>query len=178
MRHLLPSLRPFGLLAAAACLVFPLAWNRVAPRLTGPPVVRVLNAPAGTAALPVDPTAQRARLLRQASEGAVDPNDAFPALRYRAIYEVDLSRGGRYSVYGISGNDRAQPVELTFDDRTVRATAFWWVTGSRESDFERRRLATGVTLPAGVNRVELWGVDLPARAFALELREEAPLSGG
>jgi len=92
-------------------------------------------------------------------------------------HELSLPVGGRFSVYGWTSHDASEPIELRIDGRPISHTAFWRATGSRRSDFERHRIATGVRLEEGLHRILLRGDQLERRTLLLELRREgaAPL---
>jgi hypothetical protein len=157
--------RPGAMVALILCLLFPLAWNRLFPTFEGDAVNVQLTMMRPDDEIEVPEPSIRA--VRKAFERRRD--EQFLA------YAFDLERAGRYSVYGISSNRGARPIELRVNGRTVSATAFYQKTGSMRRDFERHLIARAVPFFAGENVVSIVGSRAMNRTVFLMLRREALL---
>ena len=158
--------RPGAVVALLACALFPLAWNRLAPRLDDAPVYVELTPPPPGGAIAPAGEVQRAQRLPLETRRREE----------RASFRFQLERGGRYSIYGTSSHRAAKPLTLRVNGRAVSAMAFFQRTGSLDADFERHLLARGVPCVAGENGVSLEGEGVVQRTLLLELRRERPLS--
>jgi hypothetical protein len=147
------------------CLLFPWTWNRLFPVFEGDDVNIQLTMIRPDDEIEVPTPSIRA--VRKAFESR--RNEQFLA------YGFDLARAGRYSVYGISSNRGARPIELRVNGRSASATAFYQKTGSMRGDFERHLIARAVPFVAGANVVSIIGPRAMNRTVFLELRREAPL---
>jgi len=151
--------------ALILCLLVPLGWNWLFPAFEG-------------AAVDVQLTAMRPDDAIEAPESSVRAvRTAFNSRRNEQFLEFafDLERGGRYSVYGISSNRDAQPLDLRMNGRSVSTMAFYEKTGSMRGDFEKHLIARSVSLVAGENVASIAGPRAMNRTVFLELRREAPL---
>jgi hypothetical protein len=157
--------RPGAIAALVLCLLFPLAWNRLFPAFEGGAVNVQL-----TMMRPDDefvPPEASTRAVR--TELTARGNEQLLAFTF------DLERAGRYSVYGISSNRDARPLDLRMNGRRVSATAFYQKTGSMRGNFEKHLIARAVPLLSGQNVVSIAGPRAMNRTIFLELRREAPL---
>ena len=152
--------RPGAVVALLACALFPLAWNRLMPKLEDPAVYLELTPPPPGAALALPDAVQRAQRLPLETRRREE----------RASFRFQLERGGRYSIYGTSSHRAAKPLTLRVNGRAVSAMAFFQRTGSLDADFERHLLARGVSCVAGENGVSLEGEGVVQRTLLLELR--------
>lgn len=158
-------LRPGFLLALALCALFPLGWDALLPHHEGVPIAVTLTPFEPALGVPLPAWRIEAQVVSRVVDG----------VNAQLVYDFPLERAGRYTLYGISSFDEVAPLALSVNDRPIAAMAFARDTGSRLSDFERRRIATGVRLRRGRNHVTLEGAWVLQRRFALELQREAPL---
>ncbi|MBW2286723.1 MAG: hypothetical protein JRG90_02765 [Deltaproteobacteria bacterium] len=157
------SVRPAVVIGALLCLAFPPLWDGWFPVLEGDPVVVQLTRLRPKAEFEIPAGTIRAQ--RKATPGV--------SAEQLLVFEFPLERTGRYSIYGISSNRTAQPIALQVNGRPTSAMAFFQRTGSKRANFERYRIATGVSFVAGRNIVSLSGPS--DRTMLLELRHEIPL---
>jgi hypothetical protein len=159
--------RPGAMVALILCLLFPLAWNWLFPSFEG------------------DVTNVQLTMVRPDDEIEV-PEPSIRAVRKAfkrrqkeelLAYAFPLERAGRYSVYGISSNRSARPIDLRVNGRIVSATAFYQKTGSMRHDFEKHLIARAVPFVAGENVVAIVGSRAMNRTVFLTLRREVPLGG-
>jgi hypothetical protein len=157
--------RPGAVAALLLCLLFPLAWNRLFPVFEGDAanVQLTMMRPDDEIEVPESTT----RAVREAF--TTRRNEQFLAFAF------ELARAGRYSIYGISSNRDAKPLELRMNGRSVSTVAFYQKTGSMRGDFERHLIARAVPLVAGENVASIAGPRAMNRTVFLELRREAPL---
>jgi hypothetical protein len=155
--------RPAVIVGVLFSVLFPSLWNSVFPVLEGAPVVVQLTRLRPKAEFEIPTGTIRARPI-PAAGGVTDES---------LVVGFPLERAGRYSVHGISSNRAAQPMALRVNGHPASATAFFQRTGSKRSDFERHRIATGVAFVAGANTLGLKGPT--DRTLLLELRHEVPL---
>jgi hypothetical protein len=157
--------RPGGVAALILCLLVPLAWNRLCPALEdGAVSVQLTMMRPDDEFEPPEPSMRAVR-----TQFTIEGNEQLLAFAF------DLERAGRYSVYGISSNRDAKPLELRMNGRSVSTTAFYQKTGSMRGDFEKHLIARAVPLVAGENVVSIAGPRAMNRTVFLELRREAPL---
>jgi len=157
--------RPGAVAATILCLLFPLVWNRLFPAFEGDPANFQL-----TAVRPDDEIE-----VPESSTRAVRKGFSSRKNEQLLAYGIEVDRAGRYSIYGISSNRAAQPLELRVNRRSASATAFFQKTGSMRGDFERHLIARAVPFAAGENVVTILGPRAMNRTVFLELRREAPL---
>jgi len=155
--------RPAVVVAALLCMAFPSLWDGSFPALEGDPVVVQLTRLRAKAEFEIPKGTIRAQPMAMGGTAA----------EQSLFVSFPLERAGRYSVYGISSNRAAQPMALQVNGRPTSAMAFFQRTGSKRADFERHRIATGVSFVAGSNIVGLTGPS--DRTMLLELRHEVPL---
>ena len=153
---------PAGVVAAALCLVFPFAWQCVAPTLTGEPTTLLLTPPelAPSEAWPAEGIVVTERESAKVGDGR------------RIVAEFSWPETGRFSVTGLSSQPYASPVEIAIDGRSLSSVAFFQHSDAR---IARQRLATNVPLAAGTHEITLYGDKMYGRSLALELTPEADL---
>jgi len=156
---------PGVLVALAFCAAFPWVWNAFFPVYTGEPVTVRLTRPRAADAIELPADVRAARRIR------IDTREG----EQRMLYGVEVPAPGPHTVYGISANRQAQPLELQVNDRFVSSNAFYQKTGRMREGFERHRIARGVRFEPGENLVGVAGERAMYRTLVLELRPEAPL---
>jgi hypothetical protein len=156
---------PGATAALVLCLLFPVAWNRRFPAFEGDAVSIQLTTTRPDDEIEVPESSTRA--VRRTFKS--HRNEQFLAFAF------ELERAGRYSIFGISSNRGAQPIELRVNGRAESATAFFQKTGSMRRDFERHLVARAVPFVAGENVVSIAGPRAMNRTVLLELHMEAPL---
>jgi hypothetical protein len=156
---------PGATVALILCLLFPLVWNRFFPAFEGDAANIQLTMTRPDDEIEVPGSSMRA--VRK--EFTTQRNEQFLAFAF------ELERAGRYSIYGISSNRDANPLDLRMNGRSVSTTAFYQKTGSLRNDFEKHLIARAVSLVAGENVASIAGVRARNRTVFLELRREAPL---
>jgi hypothetical protein len=157
--------RPGAFAALILCLLVPLAWNRIFPAFEGGAVNVQLTMMRPDDEIEAPESSMRAVRTEFTTRG----NEQLLAFAF------DLERAGRFSVYGISSNRDAKPLDLRMNGRSVSTTAFYQKTGSMRGDFEKHLIARAVPLVAGENAVSIAGPRAMNRTIFLELRREAPL---
>jgi hypothetical protein len=157
--------RPGAAAALVLCLLFPLAWNRLFPIFEGDAANVQLTMMRPDDEIEAPESSKRA--VRKAF--TTRRNEQFLAFAF------ELERAGRYSIYGISSNRDAKPLDLRMNGRSVSTVAFYQKTGSMRGDFEKHLIARAVPLGAGENVASIAGPRAMNRTVFLELRREAPL---
>jgi hypothetical protein len=157
--------RPGAMAALILCLLVPLAWDLLFPAFEGD-------------AVNVQLTMMRPDDEIEAPESSMRAvRTVFTTRRNEQLlaFAFDLERAGRYSVYGISSNRDAKPLDLRMNGRSVSTMAFYQKTGSMRGDFEKHLIARAVPLVTGENVASIAGPRAMNRTIFLELRREAPL---
>jgi hypothetical protein len=158
-------LSPGGIAAVLLCLAFPVAWNAFCPELADDSLTVRLTRPRSADTIDIPENAITARRI----DFKARENEQLLAFAF------EVPRAGSYSVYGISANRRAQPLELRVHGRAVSANAFFQKTGKMREGFERHLIARGVAFHSEENSVVVSGTRAMFRTLLLELRQEEPL---